>query len=426
MSSDGFELLERLSSVVDELADFDPDDLDDGEFVEWLRLLESLRRRLGALDLRLIPEVEWRDLPDSRLARSAARFLAQVWRVSVREARARVAQARVLSERVALTGEVLAPVRPVVAASRRRGEIGAEAVRVMTRALDALPSSLPVEEIEGYEQILVDAGQSLGPEDLGKVAERLVATANPDGTLADDTDQERRRHLTFVTERDGMVSVRGLLDAETGARALAVFGALGKPRPEDVGGRDEHSPGQRGHDVFADLLGLAQRADQLDLGSAPSTMLHVTMTAEQFESGTGIAHTSYGQPIRVDQALRLADQASIAWLVHNSSGGVLNWGRKKRCASPNQVNVLIARDKGCAFPGCDIPAEWTDRHHIHEWQTGGETNIDNLVLLCRYHHARHIQNGWTIQMRDGVPWFIPPPHIDPNQTPIPPMRGARC
>ena len=140
------------------------------------------------------------------------------------------------------------------------------------------------------------------------------------------------------------------------------------------------------------------------------------------ETGTGITHTSYGQPMRVDQALRLADQASIGWLVHNSTGGVLNWGQGKRLAQPDQIHALIARDQGCCFPGCDIPPEWTERHHIREWQAGGDTDIDNLVLICKYHHTRHLNHGWVIDMRDGIPWFIPPPTIDPDQRPIPPLH----
>ena len=420
---DAFEVLQAaVDSFVEVAFSSGFGGLDEAEFLDLTVALEASRRRLRSVDHRVVAELDGRELVDVRLARSTVGLLGQVWRVSVREAKARVGEAGALGGRVGLTGEVLSPVWPVVSAARRRGEVGSEAVQVMVRALDSLPASLPVAEVEGYEQILVDAARSLGPRDLGRVAQRLVATVNPDGILPSEAEQERRRHLTLATEQDGMVSVRGLLDAETGARALAVFGALGKPRPDDAGGRDERSAGQRGHDVFADLVSLASRAGELNLGSAPSTMLHVTMTADQFESGTGVTHTSYGQPLRVEQALRLADQASIGWLVHNSVGGVLNWGQARRCASPSQVNALIARDNGCCFPGCDVPPEWSDRHHIREWQHGGPTDIDNLVLLCRYHHARHLQNGWTIQMRNGTPWFIPPPHLDPRQTPIPPLH----
>ena len=57
------------------------------------------------------------------------------------------------------------------------------------------------------------------------------------------------------------------------------------------------------------------------------------------------------------------------------------------------------------------------------WIDGGQTNLDNLVLLCPYHHARHLQQGWRIQVRQGVPWFIPPPLIDPDQTPLRNLRS---
>jgi hypothetical protein len=40
-----------------------------------------------------------------------------------------------------------------------------------------------------------------------------------------------------------------------------------------------------------------------------------------------------------------------------------------------------------------------------------------MCLLCDYHHDR-IDHGWTIQMRDGIPWFTPPAFIDPTQTPL--------
>jgi hypothetical protein len=141
------------------------------------------------------------------------------------------------------------------------------------------------------------------------------------------------------------------------------------------------------------------------------------MTAEQFEAGTGLAVTSFGQQLSVPQALRLADQASIGWLVHNSSGGVLGYGRGRRAASTGQALALAGRDRGCCFPGCDVPIEWTERHHIIPWRSGGRTDLENLVSLCSYHHDRHEADGWTIHIDDGVPWFTPPAWIDPERTP---------
>jgi hypothetical protein len=143
----------------------------------------------------------------------------------------------------------------------------------------------------------------------------------------------------------------------------------------------------------------------------------ISMTAEQFQTRTGLASTSYGQHLSVDQALRLADEAAIAWIVHNSTGGILNYGTTQRLASPKQTLALIARDQGCAFPGCTSPPEWTERHHITPWRDGGQTDLNNLCLLCDHHHDRINTGGWTITMNDGLPWFTPPPWLDPEQKP---------
>jgi len=181
--------------------------------------------------------------------------------------------------------------------------------------------------------------------------------------------------------------------------------------------RDERTAGQRMHDAFRSVPKLALRAGELPAaGGVPATVL-ITMTAEQFESGTGLASTSFGQPLQVDQALRTADQAAIAWIMHNSKGGILNYGTSRWVASDKQTLALIARDQGCAFPGCTDPPEWTERHHIVPWRQGGRTDLDNLCLLCDFHHDRIDTGGWRITMRDGMPWFIPPNWIGPDQRP---------
>lgn len=45
------------------------------------------------------------------------------------------------------------------------------------------------------------------------------------------------------------------------------------------------------------------------------------------------------------------------------------------------------RDGGCVVGGCQVPARWTDAHHIRHWLDGGPTSLNNLVLLCRHHHT---------------------------------------
>jgi hypothetical protein len=53
-------------------------------------------------------------------------------------------------------------------------------------------------------------------------------------------------------------------------------------------------------------------------------------------------------------------------------------------------------------------------HHIHHWLDGGDTALENMVLLCQHHHLVIHHDHWQLEMIDGLPWFTPPPWFDPN------------
>jgi hypothetical protein len=99
-------------------------------------------------------------------------------------------------------------------------------------------------------------------------------------------------------------------------------------------------------------------------------------------------------------------------------GAPLRLGRTRRLASPPQRLAMTARDGGCSFPGCDRPPAWCEAHHVNEWDDLGPTDIDNMCLLCSYHHRSFEKADWTVHMTNGLPWWRPPQWIDPQQTPI--------
>ena len=119
----------------------------------------------------------------------------------------------------------------------------------------------------------------------------------------------------------------------------------------------------------------------------------------------------------VDTVLGLAGEAEIIPIVCSATGAVLNMGRSQRIATLNQTYALYARDRGCSFPGCAHPPEWCERHHIKAWVDGGRTDLDNLALLCEYHHHNFAIRGWDCTMINGLPAWIPPRWIDPTNAP---------
>ena len=131
--------------------------------------------------------------------------------------------------------------------------------------------------------------------------------------------------------------------------------------------------------------------------------------------GGGLAATEHG-PLTITDALHLAADADIIPVILDDAGGITAYGRTRRTASPHQRHALTARDRACSFPGCDTPPAWTQTHHIVAWADGGPTNLDNLTLICGFHHREFGRQGWTCHIQDRVPWWTPPTWIDPTRT----------
>jgi Domain of unknown function (DUF222)/HNH endonuclease len=414
-------LAERAAAVaaaVDALLAEDLTAASDEAVLAAARVVESARRRLGSFDLPLVAELDRRPVVGRELAPSVAAFLSRLLNVSPREARQRVRQARALGSRPAISGAVLPPVRPVLAEARQSGSVNEEHVEVVLRTLHRLPSAMPTAVVEKAEASLTDWASRLDPAALRPIAARLLATLDPDGRLTDAADHYRRRCLQLVPLGDGMHRLTGDLDPAAAALAGTVLNALSAPQPTEAGGPDQRSAAQRRHDALVVVLKQALRAGQLpQSGGVPATVL-ISLTAAQLTHGQELAETSTGQQLTVAQALRLAGQAELALLFADATGRPLNLYRNRRLASPSQTLALIARDNGCTFPGCTMPPEWTEKHHVVPWRNGGLTNLDNLALVCDYHHDHHLREGWRIQMRRGQPYWLPPAWKDPEQKPI--------
>jgi hypothetical protein len=122
-------------------------------------------------------------------------------------------------------------------------------------------------------------------------------------------------------------------------------------------------------------------------------------------------------PVTASTIRKIACDAGIIPVVLGGEGQVLDIGRASRVFPPHIRKAITARDRGCAFPQCTIPAPWCEAHHITYWSRGGTTGTGNGTLLCSHHHHVIHKEHWSIQMRTGIPWFIPPPHLDPARTP---------
>ena len=100
-----------------------------------------------------------------------------------------------------------------------------------------------------------------------------------------------------------------------------------------------------------------------------------------------------------ETARRLACDADLVGAVIAGNGEVLALGRTRRLVSRPQRRALMIRDGMCQFPSCH-QTRHLDAHHIVAWSAGGPTDLDNLIVLCRFHHTAVHEGGMTIVPAD--------------------------
>jgi hypothetical protein len=348
-----------------------------------------------------------------------------------------------------MVGEPLEPRRPVLAAAQRAGEVSAEQVKLLVRALEAVdrPGFDPADVAAG-ERLLTEQAAVFEPKVLGQLADRVVAAIDPDGSVPDDRLNVERRHFLLRPTRDGAYVGEFRLTGVAGSKLAAVLRPLARPRvhplPDpgsasapaaaegaaraessaptlgaELAGLDQRSHGQRMHDALEEMCDRLLRSGGLPAsGGTPATVI-VTVTAEDLVDQVGYGVTSDGTLLPAERVLELAAAAEVIPTVLNRSGAVLAAGRTRRIANAAQTWALIARDGGCSFPGCDRPPELCERHHVVPWVEGGKTDLDNLTLVCRYHHAQFAGRGWTATIdADGFPAWTPPWWIDRERRPL--------
>src|SRR5690606_16113363 len=137
-------------------------------------------------------------------------------------------------------------------------------------------------------------------------------------------------------------------------------------------------------------------------GTADHYKLNVHVDETALREGAGRA----GLPI--ETVRRIACDSDLVLLVENDKGDPLGVGRKTRIVPAASRRALWARDGGCRFPGCGR-TRFVDAHHILHWANGGETCLENLLLLCSKHHALVHEGGFRIEKDYADRWFFQRP-----------------
>ena len=221
------------------------------------------------------------------------------------------------------------------------------------------------------------------PDELAKLADKLTDCLNPDGDFT-DVDRAKRRGITIGNQDiDGMSPISGYLTPEARATIDAVFAKLaapgmcnsaddepcisGTPSQAAIHG-DTRSAGQRNHDALLAAARALLASGELGQHNGLPASIIVTTTLQELEAGAGKGLTGGGTLLPMSDVIRLGSHAHH-YLAIFDNGKALALYHTKRLASPAQRIVLYAKDRGCTFPGCNVPGYLCEVHHCDPYAT---------------------------------------------------------
>ena len=370
-----------------------------GAQAHWLALLAEAEHREATLRLSALPTSSW--LTDQKThwassARDEVRFATQLAR------------------------------QPQVAGALGRAELSVEQARVIVRGLDRLPDQLDDAQRDAVATQLVEFGNEFGPYGLSRLVNRAVEVVAPE--VAEDADrasierveaeQSRDRYLMWRKDSDGAIVLRGKLGKVAGQQLIGALRALAaKQRAAAALAGDELSHVQANADALVTLVEHFASCGTAPQYGADRPRILVSVDLEVLKGKLGTATLlNTGDRITAHEARRLACDAGVLPVVMGRSSVPLDVGRKRRLFTSTLRTLLVARDQGCAFPGCDRGPSECEAHHRRPWWSGGVTSLENGVLLCSYHHhlVEPEPNGppgwqWLIRLDSrGLPEFGAP------------------
>jgi hypothetical protein len=191
----------------------------------------------------------------------------------------------------------------------------------------------------------------------------------------------------------GMMRFNGALpDAEGAAFAKAIEREADRIGRNPDGTWDPHEA--RCVDALV-ALASARIADDADPDRA-LVVVHTPAAALLEGSRTpGAEVPDVGLSLSLDTIRRLACDATTQILFESEAGDPLSLGRRTRSVPRWLWRLLKKRDRHCRFDGCDR-TRGLHAHHVVHWADGGPTELQNLILLCPFHHRFLHEHGWTV------------------------------
>ena len=452
-------------------------ELSDGQVLALNRALAAHERQFGAFKAHAAAEVSRRsrrELGHSGLAAregfaSAEKMIESVTRITGREAAQLVSIGAAMDDASAtqelldsgvteIAGEPLVvPWDAPITAAVATGALSVDCAGALRRGLGRPTTQVSRESLRELAIKIVGEASELSADRAYKAARLERDLIDSAGVKARQQELYERGGFRIYAKANGMYGFAGEADPESAAVLSAALDPLTNPRR---GGPRFVDPAEqaRAQAILDDprstdritLDGLVElvKAGVSNIQEDPAHVITrgkmfgrmrptvtIVVREETLTAGTGFGILETDQSALSPEAVAAAVcSGDTTQVTISKDGSPLDLGRTRRHYDQRQRVALAVRDGGCLWPGCTRPPGFTEAHHTKQWKRDhGKTNLDDGVLLCRFHHMQLHNNHWEIRRREirrqeirrqgdaGGPddfWLYPPPGSDPGRVPV--------
>lgn len=313
-------------------------------------------------------------------ARTGAAWLGARCRLPAKVARRRTWLARVLRR------------MPLTEAAWLAGAINEHHVSILAKAASRAPEAFARDE-----SLLVRKATELKFGEFSRLGAYWLSCADPDGSDGEADKQRDARRLHLSKSLGGMWFLDGAFDPLSGEAVANVLRAI-----EDELFRAEWSdakarlgegatvtladlartPAQRRADALVEMARRAAAMPAAARKPAPLFSVLVDCRCEPqplYELGSGTV-------VSARSLIPWLDDAEFERIVFDGANRVIDVGRRQRLFRGAARRAVQVRDRSCAHPYCDEPAERCQIDHIRRWADGGTTDPTNGRPSCAFHN----------------------------------------
>jgi hypothetical protein len=296
-----------------------------------------------------------------------------------------------LAEAAWLTGRF-----PETLAALERGEVSGR----QAKALVAATTCLGDEAARVVQERVLSLMPGQSQASTRQALRRAVIAADPDGEARRHVEAKKLRRVQVCPELDGMATLSVHTTADT---ARAMLGALDTRCRRRAKG-DSRTLDQRRADALASLVLDGERRTTSP-GPEVSAVVRVVVNIETLLGVSDApAHLEgYGAISAVQaRALAVGRRSVLRRMIVDPAGAVVQVDARSYRLSAAERRYILARDRHCDFPGCQMPGRLCDMDHETPFARGGRTDRSNMCPRCRRHHNLKTHGYFECEHEDAA------------------------